>query len=527
MGKHHAFVISDLHLGGSAPEGTSPGFQMCPPESRRRLARFIAQIEKRAVLDIAAKDSVELIINGDFLDFLAEEPFASFTGLSKVAVKKFWQIVESCDRDSPPGERVFEQLSKFVTAGHRLTILLGNHDIELALPAVRSELLKLLTGGQPALVEFLFDGEACCRGRALIEHGNRYDGWNSVAHGGLRAYRARASRGEPEYPFAPPAGSTLVTEVMNPLKRIYRFIDLLKPENEALIPILAVLHPEALRKIREIWSAVRARTDAKPGVVPDEETYVADTGDNGVVPDELTQVSNAEHPSVSPSFHRRALAGHEMDDETVRRTEGALAVSEEIVGNLVTGDQHPEDQEVVPDNLTQVGDGFFAWIRSGWNLLRATLSNGDDGLVCLRSALVAHRNTIGTTFDLDSDDGPYVAAARRLIGDDIQFVVFGHTHLPKTIPIDAGGRYINTGTWCPTIQLDERIYQPGPNDDATIGLLRRFVQDMGENRLSEWTTLRTHFAHVVVQTDGGTNVNLYEYHEDDSVSPTVVDRHDP
>ena len=57
--------------------------------------------------------------------------------------------------------------------------MLGNHDIEMSLPAVRSALAKRLesTGKKFA---FIYDGEAHVRGGLLIEHGNRYDAFNVV-----------------------------------------------------------------------------------------------------------------------------------------------------------------------------------------------------------------------------------------------------------------------------------------------------------------------------------------------------------
>jgi hypothetical protein len=59
-------VISDLHLGGDAP------FMMSHPDA---LAAFIEGLPARA----AADEDLELIIAGDFVDFLATSPYASWT----------------------------------------------------------------------------------------------------------------------------------------------------------------------------------------------------------------------------------------------------------------------------------------------------------------------------------------------------------------------------------------------------------------------------------------------------------------
>src|SRR5262245_10481743 len=139
MGTHDIYVISDLHIGGARPEGNSPGFQMCPPESRRRLARFIHYVRRAAR---PHGSTLELIINGDFVDFLAEQPFEPFTASADTAVEKLRRIIKTADVDAPDGQRIFPALQAFVTDGHRLTVLLGNHDIELSLAAVRHELSR-------------------------------------------------------------------------------------------------------------------------------------------------------------------------------------------------------------------------------------------------------------------------------------------------------------------------------------------------------------------------------------------------
>jgi UDP-2,3-diacylglucosamine pyrophosphatase LpxH len=269
----HVYIISDTHLGGE------PGFQMCPLEARRRLARFVHHLI-RIAKEREEEFVTELVINGDLVDFLAEREFQAFTRPPGNAVRKLQNILTHVDDGAPQDEQVFGALQAWVAEGHELTILLGNHDIELCLPGVRQALLDLLTGGKPARVQFLFDGEAYFRGALLVEHGNRYDGWNAVPYGALRAYRSAASRGEPAKRFLPMPGSRMVTDIMNPLKGRYRFIDLLKPENEALIPILSALEPASVKELRKIVLLLRQSRAAqvKAGQVPEAETYIAEGG---------------------------------------------------------------------------------------------------------------------------------------------------------------------------------------------------------------------------------------------------------
>src|SRR5262249_11403638 len=98
-----------------------------------------------------------------------------------------------------------------------------------------------------------------------IEHGNRYDTWNMVPHNLLRHVRAKLSRGEKprRYPKVP--GSVLVCKVVNGLKKKYRFVDLLKPETEAVLPALPALDPtpgglldRVINGIKSAWPFIRA-----------------------------------------------------------------------------------------------------------------------------------------------------------------------------------------------------------------------------------------------------------------------------
>ena len=85
---------------------------------------------------------------------------------------------------------MFAALAEYLAIDHRrrLTILLGNHDLELGLPAVQAMLLQAL-GGRRHRVAWVDDGRAYRLGGVLIEHGNRYDGANLNDWNGLRSLR--------------------------------------------------------------------------------------------------------------------------------------------------------------------------------------------------------------------------------------------------------------------------------------------------------------------------------------------------
>src|SRR5687767_5544315 len=196
------YVIYDLHIGGR------PGFQICSPAGRALLADFLNWVASRA----EGGEDLHLVVNGDAVDFLAEEPFAEFTGDNDAATAKLQSILDS-------SEAVWSAFRRVVGAGAEVTFLLGNHDLELTLPGPY-QLLRETVG--PGRVTFLFDNQALDLGDVLIEHGNRYDAWNIVNHDALRSIRSALSRRETPPDFPTPAGSRLVINVMNDVKDALR-----------------------------------------------------------------------------------------------------------------------------------------------------------------------------------------------------------------------------------------------------------------------------------------------------------------
>jgi UDP-2,3-diacylglucosamine pyrophosphatase LpxH len=244
------YVISDLHLGGIAPSATSPGFQICSEQGQTLLADFLHWVAGQHT----DAHGIHLIVNGDSVDFLAEEQFEAFTADQNAAEEKLSKIIGRT-------KTIWHEFRRIAKSGAEVTFGLGNHDIELALPRPRRRLRAELGSG---LVDLVFDNSAIAIGDVLIEHGNRYDGWNAIQHDSLRRISSAVSRGEKPQEMLPAPGSVLVIEVMNELKSKYRFIDLLKPEQETVLPMIAALNPSALRKIRRL-AGTRGRSRSHSG----------------------------------------------------------------------------------------------------------------------------------------------------------------------------------------------------------------------------------------------------------------------
>ena len=157
---------------------------------------------------------------------------------------------------------VFSALAEIAaTRDLALTVMGGNHDLELAFPEVRQPLEARLGRDLSWRVHgeaMRIDVGSC---RALIEHGDLFDDWNRVDHGPLAVAVRLASRKADgaSLGFKPPAGSRIVTRFVEKARRAYPWIGWIKPEKEALVPILHhLLEPrDKLRLLGVVEPALR------------------------------------------------------------------------------------------------------------------------------------------------------------------------------------------------------------------------------------------------------------------------------
>jgi hypothetical protein len=116
-------VISDVHI---EPEAR----MMSQPE---KLGEFIGALTP---LDA---DELELVIAGDFIDFLALPPLSAWTQDPEQAVAKIEFLEGTRFKELLGGLRVL------IANQHALTILAGNHDVELSFPKVQAYLERILS----------------------------------------------------------------------------------------------------------------------------------------------------------------------------------------------------------------------------------------------------------------------------------------------------------------------------------------------------------------------------------------------
>jgi UDP-2,3-diacylglucosamine pyrophosphatase LpxH len=476
------YVISDLHLGGP-PDRDRPearGFRLTTQGAV--LARFLEALAGRP----AGAPPLELVINGDFVDFLAEpepadppewHPLRTDQAAAAAVLKRIVETREAA---------VFTALGRFVRAGHGLTVLLGNHDVELGYPAVRRELERALQVDRPGAVHYLLDGEAYVVGdQVLIEHGNRYDEFNQNDNDGLRRLRALQSRRQPpgdDADVQPSPGSSMVASVVNHIKPDHPFVDLLKPETEALYPLLLALNPSCrthLGTVASLAQQARQAGMASP-LVPKQARNIASPGR----PTGRGQPAKLAGP-VKAAAHADPLY------EVLRRQLGDdLAEFLETLELPGPGRAGSGVRDIASGPLAKINYAL-GMFRLFWD---GHYSKFEKRLPALWQAL--DRLRAESPFDWrQPPDGDYGKAVRELHANGFALVLFGHTHLARAAETP-GGWYFNTGTWADLIPFP--IHVRGLKRKEGLDKVRGFCDDLTKHHWSPWVRFLPTYARLAL-----------------------------
>lgn len=492
------YIISDLHFGGR------PGFQIFG--SQTEMQWFLKQLTA-----LPARQRVALVINGDFIDFLAEEPARHFDPDGAIAK------LERITFDDTTFGPIFADLRAFLaTPDRHLIINLGNHDLELALPWVGARLEQILTqksdvnnisqeydADAKSRLHMIFDGSGVRaqigNKSVLCVHGNEVDRWNPADFETLRKIGRDVQFGRAVEPWIPNAGSKMVIEVMNSIKKTYPFVDLLKPEFGAVVPTLLACDPSQVSKLDDVLGVVASRLKAA-----------------FFKPDGMLGAENppeSSKPSQSNAGRTAAFMASQFPVKRERQSENAdiFMQSAEIETRKGT---RPLDllQQDVGQQLgvcSAIGDFFTG--KSSSEVLREALEKRDKDC----------------SFKLDDKDDTFKDLDKQ-IGKDIDYLVAGHTHLERAIPRTGGnGYYYNSGTWARLIRMQAATRQ-NPEQfrdwfdtlknsnmaalDAKDGLIQKFcsvvvIQNTADGVIGE-------LRHIETKTDkdkpGGAAVTDYQ-----------------
>jgi UDP-2,3-diacylglucosamine pyrophosphatase LpxH len=227
-------VISDLHLGKGRilPGGGNNSLEEFYYSDK--LVEFLHYYSSGAFRDY----EVELIINGDFLNFLQVDYKGHFLKVltEGVCLEILRSIVE--------GHRnVFKAMSDFAAKqGNSITYIVGNHDQPMLWPACR-EYLNQAVGVSIRYknIVYFFDG-------VHIEHGHMHESANRLDP---RRFFLKKDLAEPILNL--PFGSHFFIDHVMKIKHRYPFIDKIRPFNRMVR--WAVLN-ETWMSIYTIWQTI-------------------------------------------------------------------------------------------------------------------------------------------------------------------------------------------------------------------------------------------------------------------------------
>ena len=410
-------AVSDLHLGGA------PGHQIFDQG-----ALLAATIDALRVRDPEAR--VGLVLNGDIVDFLAApgatylDPFGAVGKLEAILTDVAF---------SP----VWQALARFVRTPQRTLVLaIGNHDVELSLPDVQERLLHAICGDSleaRGRVRVAMDGGgySCSVGarRVLCVHGNEVDPWNIVDQGALNQViqSLRQARSVPAWD--PNAGTRLVIDVMNAIKRNFPMVDLLKPETKPVVGVLLALDPTSLAALKRF-----APIAAKLGL---QEVRSSFLGEEAPAMSEEAALAALLHREKAPD--PAAPAGPSKASQLLEEVEGLYREGKSAVDLSPAG--------------ARLGFG---------DLMMDALLHRDpskDLRTSLQGWLAGDK-----TFAIGTEDDVFLKLDDR-VGPAVDFVVAGHTHLARAIRRKRGsGYYFNSGTWVRLIRLSTAMLE----DDAAF-----------------------------------------------------------
>ncbi|MBF0400291.1 MAG: metallophosphoesterase [Magnetococcales bacterium] len=440
---HRCCVISDLHLGGEPPH------MMSNPD---KLAGFIDGLHARCPSD----QILELVINGDFVDFIHTPNYASWTHDPGQAVTKLQRVM-----NNPPFDMVFDALKRHLARGHLLTIIPGNHDLEFGIPQVQKEMAARL--GSPGNgLTFLDDGRGHRIGGLLIEHGNRYDPVNHNDWDSIRKIRSRYSRNEgwEDVRLDVSPGSHLVNEAVRPLKDHYPFINLLQPEGELTFFLLLALEPGLKWHVQKLYRLIFANRAKRHSTVDSQRRSARVRESAGGA------VDDSMDPEILEVFYQEikelALTSQDLSQET--------------------------GFSLWPLDFGQLGIGSFSKIIREGNTHGISPSRLKQLRVTLKKILMKQ-----SEWPCNWEECEDLKFAQPMLNNGIQTVVMGHTHRRSIIRTGGQAQFINTGCWSDVVFFPEMALS---SDPALGEFLNRLIV------LDQCRVFKPFFADILIAPDG-------------------------
>ena len=494
MSRHATLIVSDLHLGAEPA-----------------LDDFIADEEFADFLKHHASlwPELHLVINGDWIDYLQIDPYpekrARREDLEEVYPLRMTedQAVAATQRTIDRHPLFFRALREFLEQpGRRITILRGNHDIELAFPAVQQRVRVEL--GNPGTDKLAFP-PVCYWDREAglyVEHGCQFDTWNAFVQ--FEDPFLDRKRRKLETPF----GSVIVKTFWNRVEREFPYVDKIRPMSDSVTALLMQRPTFFLVKFDHFvdlflgaWlENLRGLLARRPraGLPPPPDTPEAVSRrlwrkhsigklTGLAIVAVLAQLIAIGVWLFTVDAHLRGAVGWEMLRTVARRfalhvglAGGVIIVARMLRLILWKAGVRSFTRALIYRIMILIAAGLFfeALGRIFWVALAAAavFYLAWDAARTVASRPLSEKNPLEKQ-PLDPEVAAALALAQR---PDVRTIVFGHTHAPADIEIAPGKRFINSGTWVKVV--DVRNVRDEPTELNTYVL----VDPNGEAHLMSW-----------------------------------------
>jgi UDP-2,3-diacylglucosamine pyrophosphatase LpxH len=359
-----------------------------------------------------------------------------FYGLGTGQLKTVWKLVEIVNGH----KEFFVALANFLYEGNRLTIITGNHDIELYWPCV-TEVLKVCTAVQfkddsmkeqklnttrnsiKAKIDFCHWFYYNQEFKVYIEHGNQYDTFNSFE------YFLYPHLGVDSDTLWLPFGSYLVRYFFNKLETVHPFADNIKPISKYALWAWREDKLVLLKVIKEhffmVFKIFKRRKDF----------FKADTEKlKGLNEAKLEELKKSNEPHF------------DKIDEIYRSMKTPLTYSKLSIFFFFAGTI-----------------SFVITVLALVVLVILYIFDINIPLSAILSPLGLSLVPIGKWIYHKYFEKNFFEKNKKKIQmikenlNDVQTIIFGHTHDPDIRKVNNDCWYVNTGTWTTVFSEEERI----------------------------------------------------------------------
>ena len=196
------------------------------------------------------------------------------------------------------------------------------------------------------------------------------------------------------------------------------------------------------------------------------------------------------------------------------------ALLREVLGDEVTK-RFEEDLELAPRPKTSGGDISSGGLMSKVVGFAKLLASSDKTALetRMRRMLEALRamQTERHASPFTEPDSPFRRAAQKLSEQGHRYIIFGHTHFARNVPLEGGATYLNSGTWADRILFPDEVIEG--DDDAALAKVAEFADDMKVGRFDRWVNYWP--TYIRLEEEGGKirAAQLCEYTGDALDSP--------